>query len=155
MAKILFAPGIEEVSGALSKIKTKSLHVYDQNMFLATHRKAETCSRKCQRAYMRKVNSLPWQQTTSLSTDTMMQRDNFATASREIAARRQSLEHASADRQALLAIKNEVTSKGYTITMRSFLWVAKKLMGENFSTGAISMTALQYINNTRAGRDDL
>lgn len=155
MAKILFAPGIEEVSGALSKINTKSIHVYDQNMFLATHRKAESCSRKCQRAYMRKVNSLPWQQTISISQETMELRQNFTNASREIATRRKALEHVAADRQAFLAIKDEVINSGYTITMRSFLWVAKKLMGDNFPTGAISMTALQYINNTQAGKERL
>jgi len=136
MAKILFAAGIEEVSGALSKVNTKSKHRYDQNMFLATHRKKPTMSLACQRAYYRKINSLPWQQTTtSPSSETLAIRENFATAVRAIATRSQDLSKKAQD---LVAFKTwrEAESSRSNMTLNKFYWLAAKKY-KNAETGAI------------------
>lgn len=148
MAKILLAAGIEIVSGAVTKIKTKSAHRYDENMFLFTHRKSETTSLACQRAYYRKVNALPWQNVHAITQDVQAQRLAFKTAARQVAARRQDLTKITADQEQFIAILPEVKSRGCVMTMKSFLWAAKKLYGEDFPTTAITMTAQQYISNS-------
>lgn len=148
MAKILLAAGIEIVSGAVSKIKTKSLHRYDENMFLFTHRKKETTSLACQRAYYRKINSLPWQGNTFVTPEVKAQRLAFKTAAQEVAARRQDLSKMTADQEQFLAILPEVKARGGVMTMRSFLWAAKALYGETFPTVAITMTASEYFQNS-------
>lgn len=149
MAKVLFAAGIEVVSGAVTKIDKKSQHAYDENMLLFTHRKAESCSRVCQRGYYRKVNNLPWTYAVA-STETRARQLAFKVASQQIATRRNDLSKMTADIAQLQAITPAVTAKGYSITMKSFLWAAKKLMGNDFPTGEITMTAEQYLENSYA-----
>lgn len=152
MAEIILAPGIESASGAFTKINKDSQHVNDQTMFLATHRMAATCSRKCQRAYFRKLYQLPWNSGQSVVTPEVLQRRaDFATAAAEVAARKKDLSKVTSDTQQFLAIRSDVIAKGRRITMKSFLWAAKRLMGESFPTGAITMTADQYLSNTSAG----
>ena len=51
MAKVVWAPGISTVSGALSKINKKKPHAADMQMLLATHRKAATTNTDCNRLY--------------------------------------------------------------------------------------------------------
>ena len=59
MAQVNWAPGIESVSGALSKINKKSPHAADQQMLLATHRTAPTTQiGKCNRLYLRGLSSV-------------------------------------------------------------------------------------------------
>lgn len=126
MAKILFAAGIDEVSGALTKINTKSKHSDDENMFLASHRKAETMSKHCQRAYFRKINNLPWNKNKkALSEDTLIRRNTFSAQAIAVAARRQDLSHMTADQELFVEINAQYKSKrGYSLTMKQFLWVA-------------------------------
>lgn len=130
MAKILFAAGIDEVSGALSKIATKSKHRDDQNMFLALHRKAETMSKHCQRAYYRKINNLPWNKVLhvfSASSEVAIQRNTFAAQARAVAVRRQDLASMTGDQELFKEINTEYRAKkGYGLTMKQFLWVAAK-----------------------------
>lgn len=146
--KVLLAAGIEIASGAATKIETKSQHRYDGNMFLFTHRKKETTSLACQRAYYRKINSLPWQGGTYVTPEVKAQRLAFATAAREVAARRQDLSKMTADQEAFLAIYDGVKARGGQITMKSFLWAAKALYGEQFPTTAITMTVSEYFQNS-------
>lgn len=127
MAKILFAAGIDEVSGALTKINTKSKHRDDENMFLATHRKSETMSKHCQRAYFRKINNLPWnkQNAIYLTEETRLRRNTFGAQAAAVAARRQDLSHMTADQELFVEINEQYKSKrGYSLTMKQFLWVA-------------------------------
>lgn len=145
MAKVLFAPGIEVVSGAVTKINLHSSHVLDQNMLLFTHRNAPTVSRACQRGYYRKANSLPWQQGAVPTQEVLDLRANFALASREVATRKQNLGTIAADQAQFAAIKDEVKAAGVRITFNTFQWAAKKMMGSSYSTGAITMTAAEYI----------
>lgn len=149
MAKVLFAAGIEVVSGAVNKIDKNSQHAWDENMLLFTHRKAESCSRVCQRGYYRKVNNLPHAYT-PYSTEERERQLAFKTASQQVATRRNDLSKMTADQAQLKAIKPDVEANGGRITMKSFLWAAKKLMGNDFPTGAITMTAQEYLSNSYA-----
>lgn len=145
MAKILMAAGIEIVSGAVTRIDTKGNHVFDGNMFLFTHRKAETTNKVCQRAYYRKINSLPWQKSLSVDIEAQRVRTAFGNGATAVNTRRGNLTLVAADQAQYHAIEDEVRSAGYRITMRSFLWAAYKQMGaESFASGAITMTATQY-----------
>lgn len=119
MAKIAWAPGIEYVSGAMTKINTKSFHKLDQNMFLATHRVAATTSDACSRSYFRKVYNLPWQGTSIITADVSAIRARFTAVSRAVAARKQDLSQITTDQAAFEAQKNQPGGKK---TMTAYLW---------------------------------
>ena len=123
----MYAAGIEKVSGALTKINTKSKHADDQNMFLATHRVAETQSKTCSRAYYRKKYALPWQNNPTLSSETLAQRGIFAGRAAAIRLRKKDLMAISADQTNFNALKNEMISKeGITPSMNVFYWAGAK-----------------------------
>lgn len=159
MAKIMYAAGIEKVSGALTKINTKSKHADDQNMFLATHRVAETQSKTCSRAYYRKKNNLPWQSNPALSNETIEQRSIFTHAVQAIKQRKGDLMSISADQAAYNALKREMQSKtGITPSMTVFYWAAAKKYRDasgisvTWPEGAIVLTyaeLLEAVNDNR------
>lgn len=151
MGKIIWAPGIEQVSGALTKIKTKSQHADDQNMFLATHRNAATMSKSCSRAFFRKINNLPWQNGAVPSADVLNLRRKFAQSSTAIAERREDLTHFPADNTAFKALNAEYLQKtGLSGTKNVFYWAAaKKYTAEGqfaptWPQGAIDLTYEEY-----------
>ena len=161
MAKILFAAGIDEVSGALTKINTKSKHRDDENMLLALHRKAETMSKHCQRAYFRKVNNLPWnkQDAYFLNQETRICRNSFGAQAAAVAERRQDLTHMSADQELFKEVNAEFQSKkGYSLTMKQFLWVAAKkyttLVGVIATVNMPADLALTYADFQYVGLKD-
>lgn len=121
MAKMLLAPGIESLSGAMSGVNRKSQHVDDQNMFLATHRVAATTSRQCQRAYFRKTNTLPWAY--AVPSDKVLQlREDFTTRAQAISARRTDLTVMSADMAGLKAYRARYPESN--MTLFAFYWLA-------------------------------
>lgn len=123
MARILYAPGIDLVSGALSKVAKHTNHKYDSNMFLATHRKAATVQ-DCSRAYYRKFNNLPWAHTTSVSSETLQIRTRFTEVAALVKTRANDLNRVTADQQAFMDIKADVQRMaGVAPTMKIFLWV--------------------------------
>lgn len=123
MSKILYAPGIEVVSGALAKIQKKSNHAWDQNMVLATHREAATMNPKCSRLYLRKVNQLPWQPGKLISLDVRDLRIKFATKAKAVAARKTDLLNLTKDQINFRALRDEYKQKtGYGSTFKAFLW---------------------------------
>lgn len=136
MAKILFAAGIESVSGALSKVNRKSRHIDDQNMFLATHRTAETMSKTCQRAYYRKSPQIAWGQNQAISVDTQKLRTVFSLRRLAIKARRGDISKIAMDQEAFLAYKREHPN----VTFTWYYWRAAKKYG-NAETGAVTWPA--------------
>lgn len=152
MSKILYAPGIEIVSGAMTKI-AKGQHRWDSNMFLATHRKAPSSSVACSRAYFRKVNNLPW--TYAVPTSAVLDRRvAFATNAAAVKARSRDLEFISADQLHFMAIKDEVKAAGYAMTMRSFYWALLKKFNGTFPTSTdYQFTAADYKANTGTSKD--
>ena len=117
MAKVVWAPGIETVSGALTKINKKSQHAADQQMLLATHRVAATTSTDCSRLYMRGLSSVT--RSTPVSSDEMAQRNRFSAIAKAVNERRKDLSKVAADLAAFNAQKD--TAGGYK-TMRQYLW---------------------------------
>lgn len=121
MGRILYAPGIEVVSGAMSKINRKSNHAWDQNMFLATHREKPTMNPRCSRAYFRKINNLP----TGLSqtADARAARNIFGTKATAISQRRQNLATLTQDQAKFIELNAGYKLKtGYSGTFTAFLW---------------------------------
>lgn len=152
MSKILYAPGIEIVSGAMTKIP-KGQHRFDGNMFLATHRKAASSSVACSRAYFRKVNNLPWAYALP-SSAVLEQRELFGNHVRAIRARKRDLEFLSVDQLKFMAIKDEVKSRGYAITLNSFYWaLLKKFNGTLPTDPDYAFTAMDYLTNTGSSKD--
>ena len=117
MAKVVWAPGIETVSGALTKINKKSQHAADQQMLLATHRKAATTSTDCNRLYMRGLSSVT--RSTPVSSDERAQRARFSAIAKAVNERRKDLSKVAQDLAAFNAQKD--TAGGYK-TMRQYLW---------------------------------
>ena len=117
MAKVVWAPGIETVSGALTKINKKSQHAADQQMLLATHRVAATTSTDCSRLYMRGLSSVT--RSTPVTSDERAQRARFAAIAKAVNERRKDLSKVAEDLAAFNAQKD--TAGGYK-TMRQYLW---------------------------------
>ena len=117
MAKVVWAPGIETVSGALTKINKKSQHAADQQMLLATHRVAATTSTDCSRLYMRGLSSVT--RSTPVSSDEKAQRARFSAIAKAVNERRKDLSKVAQDLAAFNAQKD--TAGGYK-TMRQYLW---------------------------------
>ena len=115
MAKVVWAPGISTVSGALSKINKKSSHAADQKMLLATHRMAPTTSRDCSRIYLRGIESVT--RTTPVTSDETLARQRFGAISAAVQARRKNLGTIAADTAAFNAQKET----GYK-TLYQYLW---------------------------------
>lgn len=152
MSKILYAAGIEIVSGAMTKI-AKGQHRYDSNMFLATHRSKPSSSVACSRAYFRKVNNLPWAYALP-SNEVISQREAFADKAALVKARQRDLEFISVDQMKFMDILNDVKSAGYSMTMRSFLWALLKKFDGTFPTGTTyEFTARDYITNTGSSKN--
>ena len=117
MAKVVWAPGIETVSGALTKINKKSQHAADQQMLLATHRVAATTSTDCNRLYMRGLSSVT--RSTPVTNDERAQRARFSAIAKAVNERRKDLSKVAEDLAAFNAQKD--TAGGYK-TMRQYLW---------------------------------
>ena len=117
MAKVVWAPGISTVSGALQKINKKSPHAADQQMLLATHRKAATTSTDCNRLYLRGLSAVT--RSTPVTSDERAQRTRFGAIAKAVNTRRKDLAHVAEDLAAFNAQKD--TAGGYK-TMRQYLW---------------------------------
>ena len=117
MAKVIWAPGISTVSGALSKINKKSPHAADQQMLLATHRVAPTTSTDCNRLYLRGLESVT--RKTPLTANELSARTRFTQVRAMVAARRIDLQRIVADQQAFLAQKD---SPNGCKTMTKWFW---------------------------------
>ena len=118
MAKVVWAPGISTVSGALSKINKKSAHAADMQMLLATHRKAATTSPDCNRLYLRGIKSVT--RSTPVTADEQLVRTRFAAVARAVNTRKNDLSKIASDKAAFEAQKDAPNGKK---TMRSYLWM--------------------------------
>ena len=118
MAKVVWAPGISTVSGALSKINKKSPHAADQQMLLAKHRVAPSESTDCNRLYLMGINAVS--RSTEPSADELAVRTRFAIVSAQVAQRKKSLATMNADREAFYAQKD---TPGGKKTLTAYLWM--------------------------------
>ena len=126
MAKVVWAPGISTVSGALSKINKKKPHAADMQMLLATHRKAATTSTDCNRLYLRGIESVT--RSTPYSADERAAQTKFGNIAKAVQLRRKNVEQMVTDAAAFQAQKD--SPNGYK-TIYSYLWhvVADSLNG--------------------------
>ena len=115
MAKVVWAPGISTVSGALSKINKKSPHAADMQMLLATHRTAPTTSSDCSRLYLRGIQSVT--RSTPVSSDETLARTRFGAIGRAVQLRKKNLSTIAADTAAFKAQQET----GYK-TLNQYLW---------------------------------
>ena len=118
MAKVVWAPGISTVSGALKKINKKSQHAADQQMLLATHRVAATTNPNCTRIYLRGIESVT--RSTPVTADEQVVRTRFAQVARAVAQRRNDLSKIPTDLANFNAQKDNPNGKK---TMRAYLWM--------------------------------
>ena len=121
MAKVVWAPGISTVSGALTKINKKSPHAADQQMLLATHRTAPTQSTDCSRLYLRGLSSVT--RSTPVTADEQAIRTRFGAVATAVAARAKDLSRMGADVAAWQAQKDEPNGKK---TLKAYLWKLEK-----------------------------
>ena len=110
------AGGIEYIQGALKRPKKVNGHNHG-NYVVMTHRTAETENPNCQRVYT--FDSDRYKRSTPVTTKEMRLRVRFAAVAAAVAARKDSLEHASSDQAAFLAQKDSANGKK---TMKSYLW---------------------------------
>ena len=118
MAKVVWAPGISTVSGALKKINKKSQHAGDQQMLLATHRVAPTTSTDCSRLYIRGIDSVT--RSTPVTAEEQVVRTHFAAVARAVALRKKDLTKVQADLAAFNEQKNDPNGKK---TLKAFYWM--------------------------------
>ena len=117
------AAGIEYIQGALKRPKKVNGHNHG-NYVVMTHRTAETENPNCQRVYT--FDSDRYERSTPVTTKEMRIRVRFAAVAAAVAARKDSLEHASSDQAAFLAQKDAADGKK---TMKSYLW---KVCGDQY-----------------------
>lgn len=117
MAKVVWAPGISTVSGALSKIDKKSPHAADQQMLLATHRTAPTESKDCSRLYLRGIESVT--RTTPVTADELANRQRFAAVAAQVNTRAHNMTTYPTDYAAFKAQKDQ---PGGRKTFKGYLW---------------------------------
>ena len=114
MAKVVYATGIDYVSGSLAKPKKKDGHSCGTYL-IGTHRVAETTNPDCTRLYVRKNDV--YERSTPVSADEVRNRIRFAAISAAVAARAKDLTKITQDMAAFQAQKET----GYK-TMKSYLW---------------------------------
>ncbi len=114
MAQVEWSAGIDSVSGALAKPGSNPQHSCNK-MLLATHRVAETQSKKCNRLYLRKKTK----RSTPLSADERDARARFAEVAAAVKQRKGNLTTLSQDQANFLAQKD--TAGGKT-TFKAYLW---------------------------------
>ncbi len=123
MGKVKYATGIDYVKGSLAKPKKKDGHSCGTYL-IGTHREAETQNPTCTRLYVREANV--YERSTPVTTKEMRIRVRFTAVAAAVAARKNSLEHASSDQAAFLAQKDAADGKK---TMKAYLW---KICGDQY-----------------------
>ena len=123
MAHVEWSPGIDHVSGALSKPSKSGQHSCTK-MLLATHRVAATENDKCNRLYLRKKVK----RSTSPTEDELFARMRFSTVAQMVNERRKDLTKITRDQQAFVAQKDLAGGKK---TMKAWYWM---VCGDEYDT---------------------
>ena len=116
MAKVKWSPGIDVVSGLLTKRpKAGEPHSSHSSVMLATHRTAATTNPVCARVYL--VGE--FLRTSPITADERARWMRFSAVSAAVAARAKDLNKMTADQAAFIAQKDQPGGKK---TMKSYLW---------------------------------
>ena len=116
MGKVVYATGIDYVSGSLAKPTKRNGHNCGTYL-IGTHREAETTSETCTRLYVRKADS--YKRSTPVSAEELEARGRFESVSKAVAVRMKNLMTLSDDIAAFKAQKDSPTGKK---TFKSYLW---------------------------------
>ena len=116
MAKVVWATGIDSVSGSLAKPKKKDGHSCG-NYLLGTHRTAATTSTDCNRMYIRKENT--YERSTDPGANELRARARFTAVAAAVKARSKNLSLMTSDQQAFLAQKDQADGKK---TLKAYYW---------------------------------
>ena len=116
MGKVVWAPGIQSVSGALAKPKKRNGHSCGTYL-IGTHRTAPTESNDCNRLYIKNADT--FKRSTALSEDEINNRNRFTAVSRAIKARKRDLQYIAQDQIDFMA---QVNTPGGKKTMFAYLW---------------------------------
>jgi hypothetical protein len=114
MGKVTYAPGIQTVSGSLSKPKKVDGHNHGDYV-IATHRTAATTNPTCTRIYM--VGE--YNRSTPVTPEERARWMRFSAISAAVATRAKDLNKMTADQAAFIAQKDLPGGKK---TMKSYLW---------------------------------
>jgi hypothetical protein len=117
MAKVEWSPGIDSVSGALSKPSKSGQHSCSK-MLLGTHRVAATTNPNCNRVYIRKKI----ERSTAPSSRELAIRERFASVAQAVQARAIDLTKMSADKAAFIAQKDLPGGKK---TLKAWYWMVE------------------------------
>ena len=120
MGKVVYATGIDHVSGSLAKPKVKDGHSCGSYL-IGTHRVAPTTNPNCTRLFIRHADA--YNRTTPVTTEETRIRNRFSAVAAAVAARAKDLSKISADQAAFAAQKDQPGGKK---TMRSYLWKLEK-----------------------------
>ena len=116
MAVTTLNPMFQTSSGLLERPSKSNQHSHGKYL-LTTHRKAETTSPDCQRAYS--YGKGDRKRSTPVTRDELAKRERFAEVSRAVQARRTNLSTLTTDQQAYLAQKDLPNGKK---TFVKYLW---------------------------------
>lgn len=116
MGKVVYATGIDYVSGSLSKPKKVNGHNCGSYL-IGTHRTAPSESEACTRLYVRKADT--YVRTTPSTAKENAAKARFSIVSAAVAARMKDLSKITQDQIDFIAQKNE---PGGRKTMKSYLW---------------------------------
>ena len=123
MAKVVWATGIDSVSGSLAKPKKKDGHTCG-NYLLGTHRTAATTSSDCNRMYIRKEDA--YERSTSPGANELRARARFGAVAAAVKARSKNLSLMTSDQAAFIAQKDLAEGKK---TLKAYYW---KVCGDEY-----------------------
>ena len=116
MGKVVWAPGIQSVSGALAKPKKRNGHSCGTYL-IGTHRTAPTENDDCNRLYVKSAET--YKRSTALSEDEINNRNRFTAVSRAIKTRKRDLQYIAQDQVDFMA---QLNTPGGKKTMFAYLW---------------------------------
>ena len=117
MGKVVYATGIDYVSGSLAKPKKNGSHSCGTYL-IGTHRTAATTNPDCTRLYVR--NKDAYERTTAPSSNEMDARTRFSVVGAAVRTRAKDLMKISQDQADFAAQKDLANGKK---TMKAYLWM--------------------------------
>ena len=126
MGKVVYATGIDYVSGSLAKPKKNRNGHSCGTYLIGTHRTAATTNPNCTRLYVKNADA--YDRTTPLSTNETNARTRFTAVRAAVAARKADLMNIASDQAAFIAQKDTAGGKA---TLNAYLW---KVCGDAYDT---------------------
>ena len=118
MGKVVYATGIDYVSGSLAKPKKNGNGGHSCGTYLiGTHRVAATTNPNCTRIYIKNANA--YDRSTLPSADELAARQRFTAVQEAVRLRAKDLTHMTQDQEDFMDQRNLANGKK---TMKAYLW---------------------------------